>query len=212
MEELLRYFPNITDKQRAQFAQLFELYTHWNSQINVISRKDLDELYERHVLHSLAIAKFISFKSGSQILDIGTGGGFPAIPLAIIFPEIYITASDSIAKKIKVVTEVSAALGLENITPTWTRAEQLESKFDFVVNRAVAPLTELYTWAGKLISSKHKNDMQNGMISLKGGDLKEEMNALKQEIRGIQIHQKPISDYFQSPFFETKSIIYSFRP
>jgi 16S rRNA (guanine527-N7)-methyltransferase len=174
MELLRSYFPDLTDLQIRQFEMLFPLYQEWNSQINVISRKDIDELYLRHVLHSLAIARFHHFTPGSKILDIGTGGGFPGIPLAIYFPQCEFTLCDSIAKKIKVVDAVAEALNLKNVKTHIGRVEKIDGKFDFIVSRAVAPLVELLAWTRSKLSREQKNTIKNGWICLKGGDLVEE--------------------------------------
>lgn len=200
---VFHYFPELSNKQKEQFEQLGALYAKWNEKINVISRKDIDELYVRHVLHSLAIAKFTSFVQGTRILDVGTGGGFPGIPLAIIFPEVQFHLVDSIGKKIKVVTEVAEALGLENLKAEHVRAEKLKGPYDFIVSRAVAPAKQLYQWTHRLIAKKGRNDLDNGWILLKGGDLTEELTELR-----LPYHITPISDYFEDPFFETKQVVY----
>ena len=203
MDIILKYFPDITSKQKEQFAQLQSLYKHWNDQINVISRKDIDELYERHVLHSLAIAKVIKFKPGSLILDIGTGGGFPGIPLAILFPECQFHLVDSIGKKIKVVTEVAKALGLTNVKAEQARAEQITNKYDFVVSRAVTRLVNFYPWVkGKFIKNSG-NDLKNGILYLKGGDLEEEISEIDKEVIKYKI-----SNFFNEEFFETKFVLH----
>ncbi|MFM2284794.1 MAG: rRNA ((527)-N(7))-methyltransferase RsmG [Bacteroidota bacterium] len=203
MELLRSYFPDLTDKQIRQFEMLFPLYQEWNSQINVISRKDIDELYLRHVLHSLAIARFHSFKAGSKILDIGTGGGFPGIPLAIYFPDCQFTLCDSIAKKIKVVDGVVEALGLKNVTTHVGRVEKVDDKFDFIVSRAVAPLIELVTWTKSKLSRDNKNSIKNGWICLKGGDLVEEASATGKDFQLL-----PLQTWFEEEFFLTKRIVY----
>jgi 16S rRNA (guanine527-N7)-methyltransferase len=203
LELFQRYFPNIDKNRWEKFDQLFSLYEDWNAKINVISRKDMDQFYERHVLHSLAIAKFTGFKPGAKIMDLGTGGGFPAIPLAIYYPEVHFTAVDSIGKKIKVVEEVSNALGLNNLTAINSRAESLKTKFDFVVTRAVAELPLLVQWSEKLISSKQNHAIPNGLICLKGGDLSEEIKPFKKR---VQIYE--LSSWFKEEFFETKKIVY----
>lgn len=201
-----KYFPNLTSLQIEQFNRLGSLYANWNEKINVISRKDIDELYERHVLHSLAIAKFISFKSGTQVLDVGTGGGFPGVPLAIMFPETKFHLVDSVGKKIKVVEEVASAIGLQNLTAEHNRMEKVKGPFDFVVSRAVAPTRQLYLWTHRLIDPGFKNDVANGWILLKGGDLKQELKEAK-----LQYKTTPISDYFSESFFETKQVVYIAR-
>lgn len=183
--------------------QLYPLYEEWNAKINVVSRKDIDQLYERHVLHSLAIAKFIGFKDGSQILDVGTGGGFPGIPLAILFPECQFRLVDSIGKKITVVSEVAKAIGLNNLTAEHQRMEKVKGTYDFIVSRAVAQTKQLYIWAHQKISKEQKNDIDNGMILLKGGDLTQEMKEF-----GRRYVEKDLAEYFKEEFFETKKIIY----
>ncbi|TDO24731.1 16S rRNA (guanine(527)-N(7))-methyltransferase RsmG [Pedobacter duraquae] len=197
------YFKNLTEQQIERFDRLYDLYSFWNAQINVISRKDIDELYERHILHSLGIAKFITFKPGEKVLDVGTGGGFPGIPLAIMFPETQFHLVDSIGKKIKVVTEVAAALGLENVTATHLRAEQVPDKYDFVVSRAVTRLIDFYPWIKDKFNKNSKNAVANGILYLKGGDLAEEIaeSRLKAELY-------PLSAYFEEEFFDTKYVVY----
>ena len=195
------YF-KLTDRQAEQFAQLDALYRDWNSKINVISRKDIDNLYEHHVLHSLAIAKWIPFMPGTTIMDIGTGGGFPGIPLAILFPECQFLLVDSIGKKIKVASEIAQALGLTNVVCKQERAEEEKQKFDFVVSRAVMPLPDLVKLVRKNISNKHRNAVPNGIIVLKGGDLKEELRPFKE----AEVYA--CSDWFKGEWFETKQLIY----
>ena len=196
------YF-QLRERQAEQFAQLDALYRDWNSKINVISRKDIDNLYEHHVLHSLAIAKWIPFQPGTTIMDVGTGGGFPGIPLAIMFPECQFLLIDSIGKKIKVASEVAQALGLTNVVCKQERAEEEKQKFDFVVSRAVMPLPDLVKLVRKNVSNKHKNAVPNGLIVLKGGDLKEEL-APYQKTAEVT----PCSQWFKGEWFETKYIIY----
>lgn len=203
MNEVLSYFPNLSQKAKDQLAQLLPLYEEWNSQINVISRKDLDQLYTRHVLHSLAIHKFLQFAPGSRVLDIGTGGGFPGIPLAILNPEVNFVLVDSIGKKIKVVQEVSQALGLTNVTAIHERAEKVKGPFDFVMSRAVAELRLLLQWSNGKLSKKQINALPNGIICLKGGDLTEEFKGLPKEIEVYDLQQ-----WFADPFFETKKLVY----
>lgn len=198
-----KYFKELTDQQIAQFDQLYELYSFWNSQINVISRKDIDELYERHILHSLGIAKFCTFKAGERILDVGTGGGFPGIPLAILFPETQFHLVDSIGKKIKVVTEVALALGLTNVKASHLRAEQIADKYDFVVSRAVTRLIDFYPWVKGKFNKDSKNAIANGILYLKGGDLKEEISESR-----LKAELYPLSAYFEEEFFETKYVVY----
>jgi len=203
IEQILHYFPDITPKQREQFIALEELYLHWNSQINVISRKDTDQFYERHVLHSLAIAKVMPFVAGSHILDIGTGGGFPGIPLAILFPECTFVLVDSIGKKIKVVNEVASALELKNVTGIHERAEKIDQKFDFIVSRAVTAMPKFLNWTKGKFLNESKNEFKNGVLYLKGGDLTEEMASVKKAVQYF-----PISDFYSEDFFETKQVVY----
>ena len=201
MKLILKYFPNLTDDQIQKFKELEVLYKEWNSRINVISRKDIDDLYLKHVLHSLSIAKFISFKKNTSILDVGTGGGFPGIPLAIIFPDCNFLLVDSINKKINVVKEISNTLKLTNVSYNAIRVEKLKTKHDFIVSRAVTRMNKFRNLVKGLISNKNYNKIKNGIIYLKGGDLTEEMMNIK--------HQKVnISDYFDEEFFETKKIVY----
>ena len=195
------YF-KLTERQAEQFAQLDVLYRNWNSKINVISRKDIDNLYEHHVLHSLAIAKLLPFQSGTTVMDVGTGGGFPGIPLAIMFPECQFLLIDSIGKKIKVAAEIAKALGLTNVICKQERAEEEKQKFDFVVSRAVMPLPDLVKLVRKNISNKHHNAVPNGLIVLKGGDLKEELRPFK------EAEVTPCSTWFDNNWFETKYVIY----
>ena len=195
------YF-KLTDRQAEQFAQLDALYRDWNSKINVISRKDIDNLYEHHVLHSLSIAKLLPFQPGTTILDVGTGGGFPGIPLAILFPECQFLLIDSIGKKIKVASEVAQALGLTNVVCKQERAEEEKQKFDFVVSRAVMPLPDLVKLIRKNISNKHRNAVPNGLVVLKGGDLQEEIRPFK------EAEITPCSTWFKGEWFETKQVIY----
>ncbi|MEQ6166710.1 MULTISPECIES: 16S rRNA (guanine(527)-N(7))-methyltransferase RsmG [unclassified Ekhidna] len=201
---ILKYFPDLTDNQRSQIEQLFPLYEEWNAKINVVSRKDIDQLYERHVLHSLTIAKFTSFSSGSKILDVGTGGGFPGIPLAILFPECHFHLVDSIRKKITVVNEVASAIELSNLTAEHERMEKVKGTYDFVISRAVAQTKQLFIWAHQKVSKNQRNELDNGMILLKGGNLEKEMKEF-----GRPYIEKDLSDYFSEEFFETKKIIYT---
>ena len=200
---ILKYFPDLTAKQLDQFSQLFDLYSSWNAQINVISRKDIEELYERHVLHSLGIAKICNFKAGESVLDVGTGGGFPGIPLAILFPDTQFHLVDSIGKKIKVVKEVASALGLENLKADHLRAEQIKEKFNFIVSRAVTRLGEFYPWIQGKFKKDSINAIPNGILYLKGGDLTEEIAESK-----LNAELYPLSDYFEEDFFETKYVVY----
>ena len=200
---LLKYFPTLTDRQQEQFAALDALYRDWNSKINVISRKDIDNLYEHHVLHSLAIAELIRFKPGTSIMDLGTGGGFPGIPLAIMFPEAKFHLVDSIGKKIRVCQEVSKALGLENVTTQWCRAEEVKEQFHFVVSRAVMPLPDLVKIIRKSICKEQFNGLPNGLICLKGGELEQEARPF-----GKAAQITSLTEYFEEPFFETKKLVY----
>ena len=201
MQIIHKYFPELTEKQIEQFTDLQELYEHWNAQINVISRKNMDTLYTNHILHSLAIAKVIQFEKGTKILDIGTGGGFPGIPLAILFPEVDFLLVDSIGKKIKVVNEVSKAIGLTNVIALHERAENIKDTFDFVVSRAVTNMTDFKKWVKGKFNNTHNNTLNNGILYLKGGDLSE-------ELRGISHSKYEIADLFDEEFFETKKVIY----
>ena len=201
--ELLKKYFSFSGKQLELFEKHKALTQEWNAQINVISRKDMDQFTERHVLHSLGIFKFMPFQPGSKILDLGTGGGFPGIPLAIAMPEVEFLLVDSIGKKIKVVNEVTSGLGLKNVRAVHTRVENVKEKFDFVVSRAVAPTLELLQWTHNKYSTTDKNGIPNGLICLKGGDLKEELKAVKQY---KEVHE--MSSLFQEEFFETKKIVY----
>jgi len=201
MRIIQKYFPDLSEKQLQQFSDLQELYEHWNAQINVISRKNMDTLYINHVLHSLAIAKVIQFKKGTTVLDIGTGGGFPGIPLAILFPDTQFLLVDSIGKKIKVVNEVSSAICLSNVRTMHERAEKINETFDFVVSRAVTNMTDFKKWVKGKFNKKHYNSIDNGILYLKGGDLVE-------ELRGISHTKYDISEFFTEEFFDTKKVIY----
>jgi 16S rRNA (guanine527-N7)-methyltransferase len=203
LEIINQYFTTLSEQQIAQFAKLDNVYRNWNEKINVISRKDIDSLYERHILHSLAIAKVIALKPNTDILDVGTGGGFPGIPLAIMFPECKFTLVDSIGKKIQVVKAVTEELGLKNVESLHMRAEQTKRHYDFIVSRAVAPALEIINWTKELISKNHFHQKPNGWLLLKGGDLKEELGATK---RSYKIY--PIKHYFKEDFFEEKAVIY----
>ncbi len=203
MELILKYFPDLTDLQRSQFEQLKELYLFWNAQINVISRKDTDYFYERHVLHSLGIAKIMEFTPGSSVLDIGTGGGFPGIPLAILFPDVQFHLVDSIGKKIKVVKEVAHALGLKNVRATHARAEEINQQFDFIVSRAVTAMPAFLPWTKGKFLKENKNPLPNGILYLKGGDLKEEMAPVKFPYTIYSLQK-----IFSGEFFETKAVVY----
>ncbi len=203
MELISKYFPQLTDEQAQQFDTLDELYRDWNTKINVISRKDIDNLYEHHVLHSLAIAKMIRFKPGTQILDFGTGGGFPGIPLAIMFPECRFKLIDGTGKKIRVAQEVANAIGLKNCQPVHLRGEEERGKFDFIVSRAVMPLPDLIKIVTKNISRKQQNSLPNGVICLKGGDVQAETQPYKNI---VEIND--ISDWFEEEWFKEKHCIY----
>lgn len=200
---LTENFPNLTPKQTLQFAQLKDLYEYWNERVNVISRQDIKKIYLHHVLHSLAIAKLISFKPGTSVLDVGTGGGFPGIPLAILFPEVRFYLVDSIGKKITVVNEIVKGIGLTNVSAEKNRAEELNMKVDFVVSRAVAPVKDIVQWTSRLIKKGGNNDLQNGWILLKGGDLEQEIKE-----SGRSADEFEISNWFKDEFFETKKIVY----
>ena len=202
MEVILKYFPDLTEKQIQQFSQLQDLYNEWNAQINVLSRKDIENLYVKHVLHSLAIAKVIEFSDGSKILDVGTGGGFPGIPLAILFPKANFLLVDSIGKKIKVVLEISAEIGLTNLKAEHKRVEEVKGQFDFVVSRAVTKMKVFQQWVRKRISSKQHNTLFNGVLYLKGGDLTEELKG----IQNVDLYDIPT--FFEEEFFKTKKVVY----
>ncbi|MDA9339515.1 16S rRNA (guanine(527)-N(7))-methyltransferase RsmG [Polaribacter sp.] len=202
MEIIQKYFTELTTTQIAQFSKLKELYQDWNLKINVVSRKDIDELYLRHVLHSLAIAKVIQFKPGSKVMDVGTGGGFPGIPLAILFPETEFHLVDSIGKKLKVVKDVIEGLGLENVTTTHGRVEDVKDTYDFIVSRAVAQMETFVRWTKGRIAKKQNHDIKNGILYLKGGDLTEEL----QRYTSATLYDLPA--YFEEPFFETKKVVH----
>ena len=203
MELILKYFPKITEEQKQQFAALYDLYIDWNAKINVISRKDITNLYEHHVLHSLGSAKVINFRPGTTVMDLGTGGGFPGIPLAILFPETHFHLVDSIGKKVRVANEVATSIGLKNVTFCHERAEEEKQKFDFVVSRAVMPLTDLLKIVRKNIASKQQNALPNGLICLKGGELSNETMPVKN-----LVEMWDLKDYFEEEFFETKKVVY----
>ena len=203
MELILKYFPDLTEEQKRQFAALYDLYTDWNSKINVISRKDIENLYEHHVLHSLGIAKVIRFKPGTKVMDLGTGGGFPGIPLAILCPEVQFHLVDSIGKKVRVATEIAGSIGLKNVTTRHARAEEEKQLFDFVVSRAVMPLTDLLKIIRKNISPKQQNALPNGLICLKGGELERETMPVKNKTTMWNL-----KEFFGEEFFETKKVVY----
>ena len=203
MKLIEKYFPELTNEQKEQFAALDALYHDWNEKINVISRKDIDNLYEHHVLHSLAIGKFIHFRPGTRILDFGTGGGFPGVPLAIMFPDARFTLIDSIGKKIKVVSDVIERVGLTNATAMQIRAEALDGEYDFVVSRAVTTLDAFVPWVKRKISKSQYHPLHNGILYLKGGDLSAELAPFKKKVRTWDI-----SDWFKEEYFETKKVIY----
>jgi 16S rRNA (guanine527-N7)-methyltransferase len=202
-EIILKYFSGLSKEQVNRFALLQEVYADWNSKINVISRKDIDNLYVNHVLHSLGIAKVIQFKSGTSVLDVGTGGGFPGIPLAILFPEVKFHLVDSIGKKITVVNEVVDALQLKNVLATKSRAEELKEKYDFIVSRAVTTLPEFYQWTRWMVKRESLNEMHNGILLLKGGDLEEEIKSLNKKVMVFELKK-----FFEEEFFETKKVAY----
>ena len=203
MQSILSYFSSLSAQQIKQFEALYDLYSDWNAKINVISRKDIQNLYVHHVLHSLSIAKFVKFTPQTKILDVGTGGGFPGIPLAVFFPDIQFVMIDSIGKKIRVVNEVAQALSLTNVEAIHQRVQDEKHKYDFVVSRAVMPLPELEKLITKNISPTNKNAIQNGLICLKGGDLKAELKPYKKKVEVYELTQ-----YFSEPFFETKKLVY----
>lgn len=201
---ILKYFPDLSQDQKQKFDKLNELYRFWNAQINVISRKDIDMLYLHHILHSLAIARVMKFLPGENVMDVGTGGGFPGVPLAILFPETNFHLVDSIGKKIKVVKEVSAAIGLKNLRASHERAEQINEKFNFIISRAVTQLKDFYPWVRGKFKKESTNTLLNGVLYLKGGDLQQEI--IDAGLKSVQ--QFPINDYFAEDFFDTKYVIY----
>ena len=202
MELIKKYFPELSEKQIEQFSRLEKVYKEWNAQINVVSRKDIDELYLRHVLHSLGIAKIQKFKSGSSVMDVGTGGGFPGIPLAIMFPKTNFLLVDSIGKKLKVVKAVADELELKNVTILHDRVENVKEKFDFIVSRAVTNMPDFVGWVRKKIKKDSVHEYKNGILYLKGGDLTEELK----DYQSVQLFELP--DYFEEDFFETKKVVY----
>lgn len=203
MDIILKYFPDLTERQREQFAALLPLYEDWNSKINVISRKDMEHFYEHHVLHSLAIAKVMPFRPMAEVMDVGTGGGFPGVPLAVMFPDARFTLVDSIGKKIKVVSDVIGQLGLTNTRAMQARAETVEGEFDFIVSRAVTTLSEFVPWVKGKISRTQYHPLRNGILYLKGGDLTSELFPFRHKVRTWDI-----ADFFSEEFFETKKVIY----
>lgn len=203
MEQILKYFPELTEEQRMQMTQLDALYRDWNAKINVISRKDIDNLYEHHVLHSLAIAKTLHFKPGTKVLDFGTGGGFPGIPLAILFPEVHFKLIDGTGKKILVASEITKALGLKNVIAEQRRGEEEKGKYDFVVSRAVMPLPDLVKIVKKNIAKQQLNAMPNGLLVLKGGNLDAEIHNFRRVVEVI-----PVSSFFDEEWFREKNVIY----
>lgn len=202
MEIVLQHFPNLTPHQISQFEKLLPLYTEWNAKINVISRKDIDNFYEHHVLHSLAIAKYLPFKDATKVMDLGTGGGFPGIPLAILYPNCRFHLVDSIGKKLKVVQAVAEAIGLENVFTFHSRAEEMKYQYDFVVSRAVAPVADLLMWTKGKYLPKSQNIIPNGLICLKGGDLSEELKGIR------TLANIPLTKWYTTPFFEEKVLIH----
>lgn len=202
MELILKYFPDLTDEQKKQFEALYDLYVDWNSKINVISRKDIEELYVRHVLHSLGIAKVMEFKPNSKVMDVGTGGGFPGIPLAILFPETQFYLIDVIAKKIKVVNEVATAIGLKNVVAEQKRAALVDDEFDFIVSRAVTNMPDFVSWVKNKTKKESMHDLKNGILYLKGGDLTEELAPYRTAV------EYNLQDFFEEDFFETKKVVY----
>lgn len=202
---ILKYFPDLTDRQKDQFQQLESLYTEWNEKINLISRKDMEQLYEHHILHALGIAKIVKFKPGADVLDLGTGGGIPGIPLAILFPETRFTLIDGTGKKIIAVIDIATRLGLEHVVAIHIRAEDVKQKFDFVITRGVASLDKLVLWSKPLLKSKQQHAFPNGLFALKGGHLKSEIDAVP---KGNFIERFPLDEYFKEAYFKEKYVVY----
>ncbi|MCU0423741.1 MAG: 16S rRNA (guanine(527)-N(7))-methyltransferase RsmG [Bacteroidia bacterium] len=211
MDIILKYFPDLTPHQIKQFDALYDLYAEANSKVNLISRKDIESLYLKHILHALTIAKFTTFVDGTRILDLGTGGGFPGIPLAIMFPKVHFTLCDSIAKKILIAESIAETIALDNIDFVVGRAENLKEKYEFVVSRAVAPMEQLYRWTQSYIDDRDRNPKINGYLLLKGGDLKQEIRDIKSINRKLFVDEHLISQWFEEDFFETKKLIYIYR-
>lgn len=205
MQTILSYFPNLTEKQQQQLAQLFDLYKDWNSKINVISRKDIDNLYAHHVLHSLAISNIIHFNEGAEVMDLGTGGGFPGIPLAIFFPETKFTLIDGTLKKLRVVEAIAESIELDNVKVLHKRAEEMKHKYDFIVSRAVASIDKLFAWSEPLLKKKESHAIPNGLIALKGGNIRTEVKALP---RGTYSEITPLHHFFEEQYYEEKCVIY----
>lgn len=205
MEVIEKYFPELTEIQKQQFEDLYPLFSEWNDKINLVSRKDIGELYLHHVLHSLAIVKYTKIYSGSKVLDLGTGGGFPGIPLAIMLPEVHFHLVDSVGKKVMVVNDLIERLRIQNASAQHIRAEELKSKYDFVVTRAVATADKLLQWSRKLLKPTHHNPIPNGIIALKGGNIKEETKLLP---KGEYVEFTPITDYFEEEYFQGKYVMY----
>ena len=203
MDSILKYFPNISERQKEQFAALYDLYYDWNSKINVISRKDIENLYEHHVLHSLAIAKYITFKPGTTIMDMGCGGGFPGIPLAIMFPEVEFHLVDSIGKKVRVAAEIASAIGLTNVRTSHSRAEEIKEKYSFIVSRAVMQLPDLVKICRKNVSKEQENVLPNGIICLKGGDMTAETHPFRSSCEIIEV-----SNFYAEEYFKDKKVVY----
>ncbi len=206
MESIKNYFPQLDNAQLETFITMHELYREWNEHINVISRKDMDYFMQRHVLHALSIMKIVSFRPGTEVMDAGTGGGFPGMPLAVCFPEVRFTLVDSVGKKIKVIKDVIAQLGLSNVTAVRCRVEDISGRYDFITSRAVKPLPVFYPWVKDKLKKRSQHEIPNGILYLKGGDLRDELEALP-----CKYHVYPIADFIPEPFFETKKIVHLFH-